>query len=783
MATYYVDLENGNDSNNGTTFALRKKTLSSVSASGNDEIRVMASPAATSLGINGTWTNRAITSASISSSSATTPITVTTSAAHGFSTGDTVCISGHTINTNTNGTWKITVTNSTQFTLNTSVGVSTGGATGTVFNITGRTVELASAVTQTIASTGGSGIGGGNRVAYTGVTNVTVTQAAGSKESNLYDQFAINTTFITGKIASRQLPGTLNLSGFQQINLWVMQTAGTLAPAGQLVLRLCSDSAGDTVVNSINIPAFTATNFWYPVTVNLGSALGSNINSVSFAITTDQGAQTFRVANIFASKASSAADSLTLQSLIGKNDGVWYGIQSIDGVRVILDQTSGTIPATAVASQRKYAGTTATVTTWKKETIKLTATQTNASAGTIGNPVTISGGWNLTDMTTQTDETIVDGLFRVLPLSFSAAYQDVSGFSVAKGNNSGGVVINNATGGVYDFNFINGVSGNCIDVTGTTNNCTITCANIELNGGFGLSAISGSAYYNTYGFDRVTGITQDGIRIGELGSRLEQALVIDNCTNGLNIYGVNTNVGTINEIKNCTTSAVTFGSGASYYDNIRIENIGTLTNNGLYAFANAGFGNIYVANGSTSGHTTFTVLKVGNSPVYFRNVDFGESASIWFQRSNLYVNCQAFFEDNAGVDYIYSDNGFIQTDTTTTNSGTGKSWAMKPTSGVRNAGYPLRLKVAQAAVAANNLVTVTAWVRRSNTAITGRLQVAGGQIAGVDTTSVDASAAANTWQQIELTFTPTAAGVVEIEYLAWGGTTHTAWIDDISITQ
>jgi hypothetical protein len=58
MATYYVDFEGGNDANNGTTFALRKKTLSSATTTWakGDTVRVMASPAPTSLGVNGTWT-------------------------------------------------------------------------------------------------------------------------------------------------------------------------------------------------------------------------------------------------------------------------------------------------------------------------------------------------------------------------------------------------------------------------------------------------------------------------------------------------------------------------------------------------------------------------------------------------------------------------------------------------------------------------------------------------------------------------------------------------------
>ena len=44
MVTRYVDLVNGNDSKDGSTFALRKKTLSSAGSglTAGDEIRVMA---------------------------------------------------------------------------------------------------------------------------------------------------------------------------------------------------------------------------------------------------------------------------------------------------------------------------------------------------------------------------------------------------------------------------------------------------------------------------------------------------------------------------------------------------------------------------------------------------------------------------------------------------------------------------------------------------------------------------------------------------------------------
>ena len=61
MTIYYVDLKDGNDSNDGTTFANRKKTLnacSSLSYDGNnDEIRVKTTGAPTLLDNNATIWN------------------------------------------------------------------------------------------------------------------------------------------------------------------------------------------------------------------------------------------------------------------------------------------------------------------------------------------------------------------------------------------------------------------------------------------------------------------------------------------------------------------------------------------------------------------------------------------------------------------------------------------------------------------------------------------------------------------------------------------------------
>jgi hypothetical protein len=77
----------------------------------------------------------------ISSSTAASPIVITTGTAHGFSNGDLVYVGDHLVNTAANGFWAITAASGSVFSLthpltavNTSAGGGAGSATGYVVN-------------------------------------------------------------------------------------------------------------------------------------------------------------------------------------------------------------------------------------------------------------------------------------------------------------------------------------------------------------------------------------------------------------------------------------------------------------------------------------------------------------------------------------------------------------------------------------------------------------------------------------------------------------------------
>jgi hypothetical protein len=102
----------------------------------------------------------------ISSSTNASPIVVTTTGAHGYTTGDVVVVGGHATNTAANGTWAITAASGSVFTLTTLLdGVnSTGNGVG---GNTGWAIDITSASVLTDVSANSNGVD----VSLTSVTN------------------------------------------------------------------------------------------------------------------------------------------------------------------------------------------------------------------------------------------------------------------------------------------------------------------------------------------------------------------------------------------------------------------------------------------------------------------------------------------------------------------------------------------------------------------------------------------------------------------------------------
>ena len=361
MATYYIDWDGGNDSNDGTTFANRKKTQygfqqAGISVTGGDEIRFAGKPRQLLDSSAKIWNwfgwrpynYNGIGTIAYSSTLGQTTITWTN---HGCETGETVGIDQNTNLSDfwdrINGMWEVTVVDANTLKLNDyTAPASANGTTGSGGNIRkmkALVVQLSSEKTQELASNGQ------RASSWTASANVTCSlqTTTGTWDSNVpmqscaySDKIEIADGFGTGKAAYWQT-GSLNLSGYQQVSYLVRQTAGNRTSQGtgsisspSLSLRLCTDSSGDTSVHTIPVVTGADTSqTWRDFTKDFGTNLNSSINSIALYVDSDNGAQTFNFDNIIACKAKSSADSLTLNSVVGlgtqPNCPQYYKIGSI----------------------------------------------------------------------------------------------------------------------------------------------------------------------------------------------------------------------------------------------------------------------------------------------------------------------------------------------------------------------------------------------------------------------------------------------------------------------
>lgn len=735
----------------------------SVRTVSGDTIRVMGSPDPTSLGVNGIWTSKRLqTAVSIGSSTNATPIAVTITS-HGYSTGDTVVITGHTTNTNANGTWKITVTGANTFTLTGSTGNGVGGATGTCRLATSCVVELASEVTKNIASHGNRGSG---RTAWTASTNVTATlDTTDFKEGDCADSIAVGASFTTGLAAYKAIGSTLDLSGYQQLSFWIKQTAGTIGASNAISLKLCSDTAGATPVNTFDIENLIVLNRWVPITINLGSNLGNSIQSVGFYVNTDNAAQTFLISNIIAVKSYSSADSLSLWSLIGKNTSgePWYPIQSINGTRVMLDCDVNAIP-NSTSLNRGYYGTTQTVTTYKRETIKTTMTSAatnivqgiNEGGSSVSSLLTISGGWDRTNMSSQSlQSTIFDGRNSFgygLNVS-SRNYLNISKLGFVR--YSAGLYGNSTIYSTYNMDVMAG-NGVCGSQFPNISKCIVSS---------GLYVANNTRSLQIQGFAN----TISGVR----------------CISGSN-FGISLEDASTNKVYDC----INYNQGQGLFATRGVNNYGqniisSGCNYGINSSAGAG-GNVF-KNCILGDSITTDAAANSHSETVFINTLFNSATE--FAGVSSYADLKVYSQNHdniSGYHYIYNEFGWINSTTSTRRTNSGIAWQFNLNSSARTItnSYPMYFTVGTVAVSANSLVTIKAWFQRSDSGMTIGLRVRGNQIAGVpnDITSY-MSAAINTWEQISLTFTPTEDGVVEIIAECYGSSAMTGYMDDMTITQ
>lgn len=751
MAIYYVDFEGAAGSGNGTSFANRAGSLGIIPAIAGDTVRIKASPSVTSLG-NATWRGgkRNLSSVNLSSSTNTSPIVVTTSAAHGLVTGDYAMITSASTD-GTLGFWKVGATPSaTQFEILKMDGSNTtptaaGGAGGFVSNVTNCFVKLASPVTQNIAVCGNI-VDIPVWVASTNVSSSRVTNQM--KEGAAAINISIGATFTTGKAAYYTLPSILDLSGYQQISFWFRQSSGTLSsPAGQVYLALCSDTIGSTVVNTINIPVITELNQWNCFTVNLGANLGSSIASIALYVATDVGAQVFQIDNIIACKAASSDNSLTLNSLISKGTGTgeWFPIQNINYDTIMLAAANFNISTSS--SIRGYYGVSETVTAYKRQPIPFPTGTIIPVEGDTSAQIAFSGGWNRTDMSTQTDYTWIDG---------------ISGRSSSTGITTSGITYINVeriNAARYGAGYRGGGRGSRLgDVSFTA------CST-------GFTALAGiEGYGDTYLNNNNSAFSISDLNAAFSFGRIKSTA---NCTTAIILNtACNMTFEALENVYNCGSTPVVFTTGS----NNTIGKFVAADNASAYAITFTTGRNNVIGSGSTSGHTA-GAFSITTGELFVNDFTVNETTDVFINSGSermgvAYFNRLDNTDKNSWI-YNWTNFGTINQQTSVVDAPATSAWRLIP-AGLAEPSRPLKLKLGTVAVAAGSLVTVTARMQRDTTDVTMQLVCPAGQIAGVSSdVKSTLMAAADTWETVTITFTPTNAGAVDIYAYTFDGSDPT----------
>ena len=658
-------------------------------------------------------------------------------------------------------------------------------------------ITLNSALTKTASDCNSSWTASANVTHSANTTN--------HREGASCRSLAIAAGFTTGKVGYVGLGAANDFSGYQQITLW-FRTSTTLA-ASVLSIRLCSDTTGDTTVDTFLLPQIFTANSWIPVVVDKGSALGASIQSVALYAESDPGTVTVLLDNIEACKASSSADSLTLLSLISKNadDGygglLWWPIRSIVGTAVILE--TNTCNAALTGGNPGFYGTTETVTTYKREPVKLTAPSllSITDQGTSGNQIVFSGGWNRTDMSTQDDVTYVDS--RQMPAS-SGPNGNKSYITLEKIRSVGGATgdsIASSTAWVMnDVQVI--ISSLTVSVWLVRN--SDTTGGLLILGGPPQGLVSSSTFRYLFSnklnliFYSVPGTAFDKAFSGCTGS-----IKVYNCrlasSPACDISASNCHFSLI-EIKDSSTGVGIYamnirGWMQSPIDRLELNNPDVNYNVGMglgasdpdiVVFIDMEIRSGYSLGASTNDFQIQGSIAAGFVKIYARNFEvigdsaLAKNAEIYFYNYDNVAGDHRIFQSNpdTGVHATH------KSETTIRHTASGLAWKMDTGNGDSTELNPFYIRLGPIWCDANVVTTVSLWVRRASTTINGRLFIEGNQLTGISEQSDNASAAIDTWEELSLTFTPTEAGVVFVQAQLWGGNASTSmYIDDLSVTQ
>jgi hypothetical protein len=551
--------------------------------------------------------------------------------------------------------------------------------------------------------------------------------------------FAVGAAFTTGKLAHKPL--TMDLSAFQQVNVW-LRTSVALT-AGTVFLDLCSDAGGDVPIVSIPYTDGTAGAWFAGLNGHTGSI--GTINSIALRATADPGTPTISINCLWASKAPGSADEITLATMVSKTayttspplrgtgtgDEPMFGVMGVTSDTVVVLSRTGNQDTSAENTGRGYDGAAGTVATYAHQCVPFTEPRIWSPnvAGTAADQTVWTGGWSASDMATRT------GMTRYM---LSSRNYSAGGFGFHTFRN---FVMNTSLGG----NTLPGSDGCRVE------NSLLTSCGFAANG-FAQSGLSAAdVCYSAGGGPSLGGTNQPN------GSVLE------------NIYSY--------------LNAVSYNGGRNFVRGL------TIRNNGGYGLNfNGNPGNEYICADDvvTLNNQSGGIFVAQGVNALLRNADLREASDVFFvSNGNDGLLSVESLGKIAGNDTLRHSYGRMTRQTAVKDT-QASSWRVQVTSTNAVARGPVRLPLGKFEITCGVTTTIAMRMRRDNAGLSMGLSYMPTEgLPGIMTERrALMAAAANTWETVSLSLSPTGSGtqIISLDVVAWGGTTFNGYLEAITVT-
>ena len=556
--------------------------------------------------------------------------------------------------------------------------------------------------------------------------------------------FSVAAAFTTGKLAHKPL--TIDLTGFHQVNVWFR--SNNAFPANSIVLDLCSDASGDVPVVSVPFVDSNQTAAWFAGLVAHTGSIGT-INSIALRAIADPGTHTaLQINNLWASKAQGDADEITLATLVSKAAyttspplrGIGPGFSGdtpLLGVVGVLSDTSVVLNRNAQQENamqnagRTIDEATATVATYAHQCFRYIEERAWApqEAATDAAQTVWTGGWSATDMATRTSMTRYMLSSRAYLAASSGLFHTFENFMM--NGSAPGSALPGAIGCRVSNCFLLGCAfQSSIGFNGgmLVQDTCYTGGNIRLGGGSGSS---GNEFRNLYVWGG--GLQVDGGRQYVIG------VTSRNCQSG---------------------GILMLGNPGN--EAVSIDDLVTLNNS---------VGGMVVGAGVNARMRRMVINEVSQF------VPFGSGNDGMVSVESL--------NNIAGNDVLFTVFGRVTRQTAVVDT-EASSRRVQVTNSNAISRNPMRVPLGQFEITRGVTTSIAIRMRRDNTGLSLGLSLMPTEGLPGITTEQRAlmTAAANTWETVTLTLSPTGSGtqIVSLDVIAWGGTTFNGYFEAITVT-